>query len=202
MIAAPALAIGLSDTSVLGVQRDRVLALAQSMDASRQEPAPPAQVRWEGLDIDGDGDADVVNPTGQAPRDLDAYGSGHFGASRDGGARTHQGVDYIAEAGQAVLAPISGFVTKIGLAYAGDQQLRFVEIDNPALKVTARVFYVEPNVAVGQPVRLGTPVGLAQTLQARYPGGITDHVHLEVADSRGRKLDAETLILARVGRTG
>ncbi|MDB5422589.1 MAG: hypothetical protein JWQ29_5, partial [Phenylobacterium sp.] len=30
-----------------------------------------------------------------------------------------------------------------------------------------------------------------------YPGGITDHIHLEIADAGGHKLDAEGLIFAR-----
>jgi hypothetical protein len=52
-------------------------------------------------------------------------------------------------------------------------------------------------VTVGQSVAVGRPIGHAHTLQRRYPLGITDHVHLELADRRGRKLDAEKLIVAR-----
>jgi peptidoglycan LD-endopeptidase LytH len=151
---------------------------------------------WEGVDLDGDGQADIANPTGQAPRGEDAYGEGRFHASRDGGEREHEGVDYVATAGQAVAAPISGYVSKIGFAYPDDQTLKFVEIENPALHLTARAFYVDPDVAVGDAVAVGQPIGHAHSLQARYPLGITDHVHLELA-ARGRKLDAATLITAR-----
>jgi hypothetical protein len=151
---------------------------------------------WEGADLDGDGQADIANPTGQAPRGEDAYGEGRFHASRDGGEREHEGVDYVATAGQAVAAPISGYVSKIGFAYPDDQTLKFVEIENPALHLTARAFYVDPDVAVGDAVAVGQPIGHAHSLQARYPLGITDHVHLEIA-ARGRKLDAATLITAR-----
>ncbi|HLZ75433.1 M23 family metallopeptidase [Phenylobacterium sp.] len=151
---------------------------------------------WEGADLDGDGQPDIANPTGQAPRGTDAYGEGRFHASRDGGARDHEGVDYVATAGQAVSAPISGYVSKIGYAYPDDQTLRFVEIDNPALHLTARVFYVDPAVAVGDTVAVGQPIGQAHSLQRRYPLGITDHIHLEIAE-RGRKVDAEKLIVAR-----
>lgn len=166
-------------------------------------PAAPQIVKpvafWTGQDIDGDGAADIANPTLHAPRGVDAYGSGAFKASRDGGERQHQGVDYVAAAGQAVWAPISGLVTRIGYAYGDDPGLRYVEIENPALKISARVFYVAPEVQVGQVVRLGTPIGIAQTLQARYPGGIVDHVHLELGDAAGHKLDAATLIQQRFG---
>jgi murein DD-endopeptidase MepM/ murein hydrolase activator NlpD len=150
---------------------------------------------WEGADLDGDGQPDIANPTGQAPRGEDAYGEGRFHASRDGGEREHEGVDYVATAGQAVEAPISGYVSKIGYAYPDDATLRYVEIDNPALHLTARVFYVDPKVAVGDAVAMGHPIGQALTLQHRYPLGITDHVHLEIAE-RGRKVDAASLIVA------
>jgi murein DD-endopeptidase MepM/ murein hydrolase activator NlpD len=152
---------------------------------------------WEGADIDGDGAADFVNPTGRTPRDHDAYGYGAFGASRDGGVREHEGVDYTAVADQPVVAPISGFVTKIGLAYSDDAGLKFVEITNPALGYVARVFYVDPTVAVGDMVRLGHVVGRAHSLQARYPDGMTDHVHMELMGPAGHRLDSGAVLTAR-----
>ena len=165
-------------------------------------PAPRAltletRTVWEGVDLDGDGQADIANPTGQAPRGTDAYGEGRFHASRDGGSRDHEGVDYVATAGQPVVAPISGYVSKIGYAYPDDQTLRYVEIENPALHLTARVFYVDPDVAVGDAVAVGRPIGHAHSLLKRYRGGMTNHVHLELVNGKGRKLDAETLITAR-----
>jgi murein DD-endopeptidase MepM/ murein hydrolase activator NlpD len=196
---APALAIGIADSASKAqpTATDSVGQILRGLQADAL--GAPHVVTWEGRDLDGDGASDVVNPTGLGPRGVDAYGSGRFGASRDGGARQHAGVDYIAKAGQMVLAPISGYVTKIGYPYGDDTELRYVQIDNPALKISARVFYVDPGVVVGQAVRLGTRIGVAQTLQARYPAGITDHVHLEMADGAGHKLDAATLLLARVG---
>jgi murein DD-endopeptidase MepM/ murein hydrolase activator NlpD len=165
-------------------------------------PAPDhftvtSRLVWEGADLDGDGQPDIANPTGNAPRQADAYGEGRFHAARDGGEREHEGVDYVATAGQTVAAPISGYVARIGYAYPDDTQLRYVEIDNPALHLTARVFYVDPKVSVGDAVAVGRPIGQAHTLQHRYPLGITDHIHLEIANAKGRKLDAETLIVAR-----
>lgn len=160
--------------------------------------APPLKtiVVWRGQDIDGDGAADFANPTGAAPRDHDHFGSGAFGARRDGGSRSHEGVDYIAVADQAVKAPISGFETKIGFAYAGDDSLRFVEITNPAIGFVARTFYVDPSVKVGDVLRLGDVIGKASSLQPHYPG-ITDHVHLELMRTGGGRLDATALITPR-----
>lgn len=163
------------------------------MAALPRPPPEPAQLLWVGEDVDGDGEPDFANPTGQAPRTHDHFGSGAFGASRDGGSRTHAGVDYEAEAGQTVRAPISGFVTKIGQAYADDSSFRYVEISNPALGHTARVLYVSPGVKVGDAVRLGSPIGRALSLQSRYPG-ITDHVHLEITEHARRRDPGEVIV--------
>lgn len=160
-------------------------------------PAMTEQLVWRGADIDGDGQADFANPTGQDTRKADAYGHGEFGARRDGGARRHEGVDFMADAGQSVAAPISGYVSKVGFAYADDANLKFVEITNPALRYTARVFYVDPEVEVGQAVRVGARIGAHHSLERKYPGGMTDHVHLEIIDTRGARVDATRLITAR-----
>jgi murein DD-endopeptidase MepM/ murein hydrolase activator NlpD len=162
-------------------------------------PAPPPTVRelvWTGVDLDRDGQADFANPTGKAVRGCDEFGCGGFGSRRDGGERRHEGTDFDAEAGQAVKAPLSGFVTKIGEAYVDDGRYRFVEISNPALRYVARVFYVDPSVREGQAVRIGQPIGRAHSLEPRYPG-ITNHVHLELSRSGGRRLDATRMIFAQ-----
>jgi peptidoglycan LD-endopeptidase LytH len=168
--------------------------------AASLAPAPAAPelqpvVIWDGADLDGDGADDFANPTGGEPRGHDAYGSGAFGASRDGGDRHHVGVDYVAQAGQDVVAPISGYVTRIGYPYDNDSGLRYVEISNPALNYTARAFYVAPTVREGDAVQLGEVIGRAASLQRRY-GGITDHVHLEIMRA-GRHIDAASLISSR-----
>ncbi len=152
---------------------------------------------WQGRDVDGDGAPDFANPTGAAPRALDDFGSGAFGARRDGGGRRHEGVDYAATVGQVVRAPISGYVTKIGYAYGDDAGLRFVEITNPAIGYVARAFYIDPTVTVGQAVRLGSQIGRAVSLQSHYPG-ITDHVHLEVMNPARARIDANRVIVAKL----
>lgn len=163
---------------------------------SAMEPAMTEQLVWRGADIDGDGQADFANPTGKDTRKADAYGHGEFGARRDGGARRHEGVDFMADAGQPVMAPISGYVSKIGFAYADDSNLKFVEISNPALNYAARVFYVDPEVEIGQAVRVGQAIGSHHSLERKYPGGMTDHVHLEIYDRRGVRIDATRVIAA------
>ena len=108
--------------------------------AAPQPPAPAAeQLVWRGVDIDGDGQGDFANPTGKDVRGCDGFGCGSFGAERDAGGRQHEGVDFDAAAGQAVDAPISGFVSKIGAAYPGDPRYHYVEITNPALRAAPGV---------------------------------------------------------------
>lgn len=169
-------------------------AMKPVLAALRQVPPTPAPKPAPGADIDGDGQSDFMNPTGRAARTHDAYGYGAFGASRDGGTRMHEGVDYVSVPDQTVLAPMSGFVTRLGYAYAGDMNLRTVEIVNPALNYVARILYVDPSVTVGQAVHLGETIGHAQSLQGKYPGGMTNHVHLQIAREGRDWMDARLLI--------
>jgi murein DD-endopeptidase MepM/ murein hydrolase activator NlpD len=173
-----------------------VQALLDQLAAKPKKPVRQELV-WSGADIDGDGAPDFANPTGAAPRGHDEFGDGNFGARRDGGSRDHEGVDYVAKAGQDVHAPISGYITKIGYAYGGDTSLTFVEITNPALKYVARAFYVKPTVEVGQAIHLGQTIGTDQSLQKHYPG-ITNHVHLEVMQPGGERVNAAELILRKM----
>lgn len=115
-------------------------------------------------------------------RGNDKHGSGAFGAPR--GARKHRGVDIVSTPGESVFSPMDGKISKIGFPY-GDgvggvhdaTPFRYVEITGAG--ATARVYYVEPTVSVGQKVKAGDIIGTAQDLDPRY-SGITRHVHLEV----------------------
>lgn len=117
------------------------------------------------------------DPTGHGVRGTDAYGSGHFLAPRGG--RPHWGVDYIATPGQEVTAPCHGKIKRVRRPYADDMSYLgvLIEADWGAL---ITMFYVDPEPRlIGARIVAGSPIGVAQTLQARYPG-ITDHVHCEV----------------------
>jgi murein DD-endopeptidase MepM/ murein hydrolase activator NlpD len=182
--------------AAMNAPRPVVQRLIAEMIAKPRRPVRRELV-WSGADVDGDGSPDFANPTGAAPRGHDEFGDGQFGARRDGGSRDHEGVDYTAVAGQDVHAPISGYVTKIGYAYAGSSDLKFVEITNPALGYVARAFYVTPDVEVGQTVRLGQSIGSVESLQRHYPG-ITNHVHLEVMQPGGERVNAAELIVRKL----
>lgn len=124
-------------------------------------------------------------------RGIDAKGGGHYGASRGG--RIHRGVDLTCESKTPVGSPVRGKVTKLGWPYAGNFNIRYVEITSEAYRY--RVFYVSPTVAVGDTVELGDIIGASQSLKHLHPG-ITDHVHLEIKDLEHRFIDPTPLILA------
>lgn len=125
----------------------------------------------------------LANPTGHALRGEDVYGAGFFGASRASGARRHRGADYVAEPGEIVRAPITGVVQRIGFAYRGDERYRYVELADAQTGRDVRVLYVGPSVQLGASVEAGAPIGRAQDLSARYPRGITNHVHVEMREN-------------------
>lgn len=116
-------------------------------------------------------------------RPADSYGEGHFGASR--GSRTHTGQDFACYPGTKITAPVDGIVTKLGYPYADDLSYRYVEVtDSDGLR--HRLFYVEPGVSVDDAVLEGvTILGCAQDICARYPNGMTGHVHYEIKTTGG-----------------
>ena len=140
-------------------------------------------------DLDGDGLADIANPTHNFIRGLDAYGSGQFGARRDRGKRKHEGADYVAAPGSTVFSPLNGVVTAMGFAYHNDENLRFVEVRDDVRQMSARIFYIEPSVVLGQALAAGDAIGAAESLDARYPHGMTNHVHVEIRNAQGKALD-------------
>lgn len=107
-------------------------------------------------------------------RGHDAHGKGYFGAPR--GARTHNGVDFVAKPGDPVRAFIPGVVSKIGYPYANKMQFRYVELLR-ANSDRVRYFYVSPTVAEGDEIQANEMIGTCQELP--YPG-IIHHVHLEI----------------------
>ena len=116
--------------------------------------------------------------TNLTKRLCDGYGCGDFGASRDNGARTHKGQDYLTQIGQDVFSPISG-TARVFYPYKGNDKLKGVEIKDGALKV--KIMYLEPDFDVfnGAEIEKGQYIGAAQSLQSKYPG-IPNHIHLEL----------------------
>lgn len=117
-------------------------------------------------------------------RGHDRHGGGEFGASRGG--RSHGGIDLVVPAGEEILSPVTGEVTKLGYTYGDDLSYRYVEVTAEGYRY--RLFYVAPTVRVGDKVEYGDPVGTAQNIKRRYPG-ITPHIHFEVRNAEGSYID-------------
>ncbi len=134
-----------------------------------------------------------MNPTGGGIRGQDSYGDGSFGASRDGGRRSHASVDYIATVGQNVVSSADGTIYKFGFPYNNDLSYRYVGIETPQGH-RIRQMYVMPDasLSVGDSVSAGDVVGTYQSLQKRFPG-IIEHVHLDI-EKGGAFVDPTTLI--------
>ena len=123
-------------------------------------------------------------------RGYDGWGSGHYGAPRNGGRRKHRGCDYVNHVNEAITAIEAGTVSKIGRPYspksAKKRHFRYIEISY-APNIRHRYFYVESLVQIGDSVEKGQIIGWAQDLNEVYPG-ITQHYHLEIIKN-GRRID-------------
>jgi murein DD-endopeptidase MepM/ murein hydrolase activator NlpD len=116
-------------------------------------------------------------------RNADKWGQGYFNAPRDGGKRSHSGIDYYCESGAVILSPIAGKVTKLGYPYGDDLSFRYVEVTDKE-HARHRLFYVEPSVEVGDKIEEGDQIGYSQDLTTRYntpeKGPMPNHVHYEI----------------------
>lgn len=119
----------------------------------------------------------------------DAFGSGHFGASRGG--RSHNGFDLLCDPGGAICSPVVGTVTRLGYPYGDDLSFRYVEVTVGGYQF--RTFYVEPCVSVGDKVDQCSFIGEAQDLGKRYPG-MPNHIHLEIM-KRGEYIDPTPFLI-------
>jgi murein DD-endopeptidase MepM/ murein hydrolase activator NlpD len=130
----------------------------------------------------------------------DGFGSGAFGASRDGGIRPHQGVDLVADPGTEVTSPVTGTVIGTFDPYrrspnpAKHDQVQGISIraDDGSI---VNMMYVGTDLQPGAKVVAGeTKIGTTQSLQGLYPG-IQDHVHFEIK-RKGVAVDPTPLVRA------
>lgn len=128
-------------------------------------------------------------------RGTDAWGSGHFGASR--GTRSHKGIDYACYPDTVITSHVTGTVTKLGYPYSDDLSFRYVEVTDEH-KLRHRWFYTEPCVKLGTSILIGDHIGQAQDIGSRYrdpsKAAMINHVHYEILDESNSPIDPETLI--------
>ena len=121
----------------------------------------------------------MFNPS----RSNDAWGSGAFGASRDGGTRPHLGTDFVINEGDTVYAPFEMEVYSISYPYKLNTSFKGIKFRTEinGVDYDGRIWYVVPNPGViGSSLSKGDAIGVAQSLQSKYPG-ITDHVHVHLS---------------------
>ena len=111
-------------------------------------------------------------------RGTDKFGNGAFGASRDGGARKHEGVDIVTIDGEPFYSLNEGVISKLGYVYKGNYTFRYVQVSKNNGEAW-RYFYLQPEVELGLKIKVGDKLGVTQSLQFKYPG-ITPHVHFEI----------------------
>lgn len=197
--AAGVILIGLLLVTFNQVRQGTLSTWARSKFFNASDPTPPVE-RTGRTTIWGQTPAVWGGPAGPANaggwiRPLDAPTISPFGASRDGGARSHMGTDIGNDSykGAAVVAARAGVVERV----AGDGKCGLrVWVDHgdgwKTLYCHLDAVYVNP----GQPVTAGTPLGsCGNTGNARSTPA---HVHFETR-LNGQAIDPETVVPAHSG---
>lgn len=123
----------------------------------------------------------------QKSRVKDIYGSGQFGASRDGGTRKHKGIDIVVNLGEKIYCPIVGTIMRQIVAYKNDNTYKGIEIIGNEVwdGYKIKILYVD-GLFSGN-ANKSQEIGFAQDLTIKYPG-ITNHIHIE-AYYKGKLID-------------
>lgn len=120
-------------------------------------------------------------------RGADDYGSGAFGAPRSNH-RTHNGLDLYMQSGDPVKAPFDCRIVRQGLAYAGNNEYRLIEVEgvNKFKGYKAKLMYVQTIQLVldsRQIFKQGSTVGWAQDISKKYQRNgkvMRNHIHFEL----------------------
>ena len=108
-------------------------------------------------------------------------GSGTFGASRDGGARRHSGIDIVCKPGEPVRALNDGKYMYPHAPYINDPSYTGLSVKDFNGN-TNLYFYVKPAINPGDIVKKGQIIGCAQDIAKKYSPKMTPHYHFEVRD--------------------
>ncbi|XP_078347407.1 leukocyte cell-derived chemotaxin-2-like isoform X2 [Oculina patagonica] len=126
------------------------------------------------------------NPSNQI-RGRDNYGSGAYGASRDGGRRSHKGIDIVCTAGSYVYAPFPAKVRRVSKPYGRTHKHWgkdfntgiYMEGTGSWQDYKVKMWYVSKDVSDGTYVSAGSVIGTMKDRAAASPG-MTNHVHVQL----------------------
>lgn len=124
-------------------------------------------------------DIQLISPTGKSLRIMDHFGSGLYNAPR--GNLKHNGIDFLCDPGQIILAPVDGVILRIAYPYAKKNYLG-VYLENESLSL--KMFYFTPDKKIiGKKVSRGQRIGIAQDISKLYNTGVKKmlpHIHLQI----------------------
>jgi len=124
-------------------------------------------------------DIKLISPTGNSLRIMDHFGSGLYNAPR--GNVKHNGVDFLCDPGQIILAPVDGVVLRIAYPYA-KKHYTGVFLENESLSL--KMFYFTPDKQIiGKKVSRGQRIGIAQDISKLYNTAtkkMLPHIHLQI----------------------
>jgi len=118
----------------------------------------------------------MISPTGKGIRN-DEEGSGEYGASR--GNRIHNGIDYLCDENQTIVAPFDLIVEREAIPKAGST-LSGIAWTKGMSK--GKMFYFQPHKwLIGKSVKAGESIGIAQAVSKDYGlPRMKDHIHFQV----------------------
>lgn len=115
-------------------------------------------------------------------RDIDVFGSGHYGASRDGGARSHKALDLVIKPFDPFKLPVKTKIIRTGQVYDGDTRFRLVEleiIEGVNKGLVCKCLYINSKAKPNQVFEADTKIGYYQDVGEKH-SGITPHWHIKV----------------------
>ena len=113
---------------------------------------------------------------------------GHYGAARAGRPLGHQGLDLSTGKGTQVYAPEAGKYTFANTPNSGTGRMAILEGDSG--KKYRFLHMDSTSIASGSRVDMGDPIAKTGNSGVKKGGGKYDtHLHIEVFDSKGRRLD-------------